>query len=403
MSHVEVAPSPSSSLNSAARVTAPLLVSLASTANEQLGSMIQLLGAALAGMPAIVLSPDIETPDSRHSGLSILPLEDDQRTRSSWVLSAPDFAAAHMQAVAHGATGVLLLGPEAHTLQASVIHSLAHAVHTGSADLATPNYMLAPREALVNAAILYPVTRALYGASARFPLALDLGLSLRMSERLAAAAQRLISPGDHPTLLWPVAEAAMAGYRVVQVPGGHRTLPSPDVADLNSLLAQVTASLFADVEAKAATWQRSRPAQAMSASIASQADEPEQADVQSLLDSFRVAYTNLSEIWSLVLPPQSLLGLKKLSSLPTTAFRMPPTLWARVMYDFVLAFRLRTLNRGHLLGALTPLYLGWVASYLLAIDQGESAELCVEQTALAFESEKPYFVSRWRWPDRFNP
>ena len=193
-----------------------------------------------------------------------------------------------------------------------------------------------------------------------------------MADRLSASAQRLASPNDSSTLIWPVAEAAVAGYRVVPVPGGHRTLPAPDVADLNSLLAQVTSSFFADIEAKAATWQRSRPAQPSTASPLAPAAAQEQSDVQPLLDSFRVAYTNLSEIWSLVLPPQSLLGLKKLSLLPTTSFRMPPALWARVMYDFVLAFRLRTLNRGHLLGALTPLYLGWVASYLLAPRSGRS-------------------------------
>ena len=402
MANVDVAPFPSSSLDPATRVSAPLLVSLSSTSQEQFNTVLNLLNSALAGTPALILSPDVELPDARH-GLTILPLGDDQNTRSSWVLSAPDFAAAHRQAVAHSASGVLLLGPEAHSLESNVLRSLVEAIHTGSADLATPDYVLGAREALVNSGILFPITRALYGARTRFPLALDLGLSLRMSERLASAAQRLAAPSEGPTLLWPVAEAAVAGYRVVQVPGGRRTLPQPDIADLNSLLAEVTASLFADIEVKAATWQRSRPAQSFVTNAENNVVEPEEADVQSLLDSFRVAYTNLSEIWSLVLPPQSLLGLKKLSLMPTSTFRMPPALWARVLYDFVLAFRLRTLNRGHLLGALTPLYLGWVASYLLAVDQGETPEYCVEQTAAAFENEKPYFVSRWRWPDRFNP
>ena len=43
---------------------------------------------------------------------------------------------------------------------------------------------------------------------------------------------------------------------------------------------------------------------------------------------------------------------------------MADDLWVRIVYDFILAYRLRTLNRGHLLGALTPLYLAWVASHL---------------------------------------
>jgi hypothetical protein len=126
-------------------------------------------------------------------------------------------------------------------------------------------------------------------------------------------------------------------------------------------------------------------------------------DIQPMLDSFRLAYTNLLEIWSLVLPPNSLLGLKKLSLMPPTSFRMPDALWTRIVYDFILAWRLRTINRGHLLGALTPLYLAWVASHILLVHSGTAPEAHIEAQAAAFEADKPYLVSRWRWPDRFNP
>ena len=122
-----------------------------------------------------------------------------------------------------------------------------------------------------------------------------------------------------------------------------------------------------------------------------------------MLDAFRLAYGNLHEIWSLVLPPHSLLGLKRLSVMPAETFSMPDALWARIVYDFLLAFRLRTLNRGHLLGALTPLYLAWVASHILQTSASGNPERHIEAVAAAFEADKPYLVSRWRWPDRFNP
>ena len=122
-----------------------------------------------------------------------------------------------------------------------------------------------------------------------------------------------------------------------------------------------------------------------------------------MLEAFHLAYTNLHEIWALVLPPNALLGLKKLSLMPSNAFRMPDSLWARIIYDFILAYRLRTINRGHLLGALTPLYLAWVASHLTLVAQGTVPERHIEDLAYTFENDKSYFVSRWRWPDRFNP
>jgi hypothetical protein len=122
-----------------------------------------------------------------------------------------------------------------------------------------------------------------------------------------------------------------------------------------------------------------------------------------MLQAFRLAYTNLQEIWSLVLPPQSLLGLKRLAATDGAEFRMPDSLWARIVYDFVLAHRLRTINRGHLLGALIPLYLAWVASHINITASGADPESPIEAVAQAFEAERVYMVSRWRWPDRFNP
>jgi hypothetical protein len=89
--------------------------------------------------------------------------------------------------------------------------------------------------------------------------------------------------------------------------------------------------------------------------------------------------------------------------MPQEAFRVADSLWARIVYDFVLAYRLRTINRGHLLGALTPLYLAWVASHLILVQSGVPPERHIEDVAQAFETDKPYLVSRWRWPDRFNP
>ena len=86
-------------------------------------------------------------------------------------------------------------------------------------------------------------------------------------------------------------------------------------------------------------------------------------------------------------------------------FRLPDDLWARIVYDFALAHRLRIMNRDHLLRAMTPVYLAWVASYTLEVGTAAptAIEYRLERLGAAFESQKPYLVSRWRWPDRFNP
>ena len=134
-------------------------------------------------------------------------------------------------------------------------------------------------------------------------------------------------------------------------------------------------------------------------------EEQGDVDVGRMLELFRLGTRDLLEVWSLVLPPAILFELRKLSSLPAEQFRMPDELWARAVYDFALGHRLRTINRDHLLRAMTPLYLGWLASYALEMQNAAAGagEQRLERLCQAFETSRPYLVSRWRWPDRFNP
>ena len=61
------------------------------------------------------------------------------------------------------------------------------------------------------------------------------------------------------------------------------------------------------------------------------------------------------------------------------------------------------INRDHLLRSFVPLYLAWVASWVLQAADELAAVERQEQLGAAFERQKPYLLSRWRWPDRFSP
>jgi len=376
-----------------------LLVLLASMTPEQLADVLTNLTSFHPADGLVIATPDAAATDS-FPGLRIITVPS---APSSWTLTAADFINAYQLADENQARAVLILGPGSNSLRPDALSDLANAVMTTPTDLAVPCYDLPPHAGLINSAILYPLTRALFVSRIRFPLAIDLGLSLRMAQRLSAAAQRIPSANQDGTILWPINEAAVAGFAVNEFNVGRRATPQPADSDINAILASVTGSLFADVDAKAAYWQRTRQLP-----VARQSWPPPQAtdgaaDITSMLEAFRLAYTNLQEIWSLVLPPNTLLGLKRLSVTEAAAFRMPDSLWARIVFDFLLAYRLRTLNRGHLLGALIPLYLAWVASHIGITATGIAPERHVEAVAAAFEADKPYLVSRWRWPDRFNP
>jgi len=174
------------------------------------------------------------------------------------------------------------------------------------------------------------------------------------------------------------------------------------------VLGGLLGSLFSEIESNAPIWQRIRGSHEvpfLGGEVAKDSPHSDSIDVRPLLESFQLGVRNLHEVWALVLPPITLLELKRMTRMSPDSFHIPDEMWVRIVYDFALAFRLRTISRVHILGAFTPLYLGWVASYVTEVSAqtADDAERRLEQLARAYEESKPYLLSRWRWPDRFNP
>jgi len=198
---------------------------------------------------------------------------------------------------------------------------------------------------------------------------------------------------------------------MAQVEARRGRVTQPEGYDVTALLTRVVGGLFADIDSRALEWQQSRPVarileisdQNAADATAPESDPP--ADARPMIESFRLAGSNLQDIWGQVMTPRTLLAVKRLAQAKESEHTMPDGLWVRIVYDFLAAYRARTVNRNHLLGALMPLYLGWAASHVLAVStQGEKvAEQRINTLATAFEADKPYLVARWRWPDRFNP
>lgn len=384
------------SAESPARVA--LLVFISAMAADQLESVFANLTHVFPAEDLLIATAN-DTSGTAFPSLRVIPM---QASNAVWPIAAADFVNAFQAAKENEAPAVLMLGPGADSLSPAALRTLANSVSGNTADLAVPHYSLPPNAGLVNSAIIYPLTRALFASRVRFPLSIDMGLSRRMAERLANTAQRFANSNQPDAIVWPVSEAAVAGLSIEEIDVGTRLLPQPAEPNINAILSLVTGSLFADIEQKAAFWQRPRRLLPERRPFPPMPPIDGSIDIVPMVEAFRLAFTNLQEIWSLVLAPNSLLGLKRLSVVEPSAFRMPETLWARVVFDYLVAYRLRTINRGHLLGALIPLYLAWVAGHINVVASGTDSEVHIEAVASAFESEKPYIVSRWRWPDRFN-
>jgi hypothetical protein len=333
-----------------------------------------------------------------------------------WPLLRPDPAGAPSAFAAYqavfaaseklGARACCILASKLENAAPRWICQLAQPMLQSNLDLVLPRYARRKLEGLLNSSVISPITRCLYGKRIHNPLGPDLGASQRLFRKILGAERNARAGVMHP--LASLASAALCdNMQVCEVHVGARSYPPTDWTNISSLITQVLGPIFLDMERNAICWQRTRgcvpvPVIGDPVFVSQGTATP---DISRMVESFQLGNRDLQEIWSLVLPPATLFELRKLSRLPLEQFRMPDELWARIVYDFALAHHLRTISRDHLLKSMTPLYLAWVASYAQELSAGgeDDSEQRLERLSMAYESSKSYLVSRWRWPDRFNP
>jgi hypothetical protein len=288
------------------------------------------------------------------------------------------------------------------------VRELARPLVEKDLDLVVPNYARRKFEGLLNSSIIAPLMRCLYGKRIHNPMGPDLGISRRLYQKMLGPERGAAVGGNSVHSLASVVPAALCeNLQVSEVHLAARVYPPTDWMNISSLVAQILSPIFLDMERNAACWQRMRASVSVPAigEPLLVAQDTGTVDISRMMESFQLGIRDLQEIWGLVLPPSTLFELRKLARLPSEQFRMPDDLWVRIVYDFALAHRLRTINRDHLLKSMTPLYLAWVSSYAHDLETaGRTAmEERLERLSVAYESGKTYLVSRWRWPDRFNP
>jgi glucosylglycerate synthase len=353
-------------------------------------------------------SPAGEAQTAEGSTLALLPFSPPPQSAGEFWSGVSAYQRAVLSlATSLNARACIVLGSDLAALHTHAIQLFTYVILDRQCGLAMPIYPAGKYDGLINSGILCPLSRALYGRRIRYPLAFDFAASGALCASLARTNS--IADGSGNSLLWPVTVAAT---QFPQVPVGqvhidvHHKVATEGL-ELSAVLGQLAGSLFQEMDLCASHWQRirgSQPAPVWGNEGDGQPDG-QPIDPQPMLDSFLLGSKNLDEVWRFILPPNTLLELRRLTRLPAEQFHMPDDLWASIVYDFALAWRLRTISRVHVLGALTPLYLGWVASYVREVSNLSSAaaEQRLEQLARAWEEKKPYLLSRWRWPDRFNP
>ena len=251
--------------------------------------------------------------------------------------------------------------------------------------------------------LLAPLTSALYGK--RIPY--HLGGAYAFSGRFIRSVL-LPQPWDEEIAQygidgWVTTLAVAEQVEVYRAGLGPRVHQAKPMGELSTVVAQAVGCVFHLMERYQEKWESVRglvdiPGVGAPAGLGAESGS---INVQRMVGGFRQGLRDLLPVWQLILSAETFQQVLELGVEDTDHFRFPSGLWVQVVYDFALAYHDRLLHREHLLKALTPLYLGYTASFVVSTraQDAEQVEREIGRLADLFETMKPYLVQRWRWHD----
>ena len=314
------------------------------------------------------------------------------------------------------------------------IELLAGPILKGGYDFVSPLYARYKFDGTITNTVTYPLTRALYGHRIRQPIGGDFGVSGDLVKHYLSLDDWTPDVSKFGIDIWMTTSALTAGFAVCQTRLGAKIHdPKDPGSDLGPMFRQVVGTILRLADRYQASWLPISGSHDVPAYGFERIIEPPPLEVNTLrlLSEFHAGSLTLADSWRAMLAPETAATVLELaaeagrlgdqahsrlgiggdvaSTTATTqemadavaAFHFPDDVWARVIYDLVVAARDAGPNVETMVAALVPIYFGRVGSFVVEnrhVDTADAEER-VERQAREFELLKPYLVDRWRAMD----
>jgi glucosylglycerate synthase len=318
------------------------------------------------------------------------------------------------------------------------IELLAGPILKGGYDYVAPLYARYKYDGTITNTVTYPLTRALYGHRIRQPIGGDFGVSGDLVRHYLELDDWTPDISKFGIDIWMTTSALTGGFAVCQTRLGAKIHdPKDPGADLGPMFRQVVGTILRLADRYADQWLPIRGSHDVPAYGFERIIDPPPLEVNTLrlLSEFQTGSLTLAETWAGMLAPDTAENVMELAAdagrlgdtarhrlgmggdvVSTTSttlemadavagFHFPDDVWARVIYDLVIAARDRPSQIESLVAALVPIYFGRVGSFVIENRHitTEQAEERVERQAREFELLKPYLIQRWSEPRKAAP
>jgi glycosyltransferase involved in cell wall biosynthesis len=274
----------------------------------------------------------------------------------------------------------------------------------GRFDLVTPIYVRHKYDGTITNHIAYPLLRSLFGLRVRQPIGGDFGFSGKLARAYLSEKLWNDKVANFGIDIWMTTIAIARGFNVCQAflgaPKIHRA--KDPAADLSMMFTQVVSTLFdlmIDFEYLWKDLEESRPSSIFGFGLGVD-EKPPPVDVSTdvLLNSFRSGFEKFGSVWKEILPLPEWSEVEKLAQLDDESrLYYPSDLWARMLFNFAVAYKNDLMDRAQIMDALIPFYHSRVLSFVnktSAFGTLETEEY-LENIIRIFEKQKYYLIQRW--------
>jgi hypothetical protein len=198
--------------------------------------------------------------------------------------------------------------------------------------------------------------------------------------------------------------AVNKGVQVCQAfmgrPKIHR--PKDPASSLGPMFRQVVGTIFSMMRHCESQWlsiRYSKPTAIYGFGLGETEMPPKvDVDMSRLFHNFHEGFDQYGEIWQEVLSYDVYNKLLEIKGIKQEVFTFPTDLWARILYDWAVAYRDMMADHDLLMDSLIPLYFGKTLSYARKTEKMtiQQTEEDIENVCMIFEMTKPYLIQRWK-------
>lgn len=306
------------------------------------------------------------------------------------------------KAVDLSAKAILVVDADVKSITPLWVHNLGEPLFEDYHFVA-PLYVRHKYDGAFTSNLVYPLTRSLYGRRVRQPIGGDVGFSGELARIYLESEFQDDAVRGFGINIWMTITAIRTKFPVIQSfmarPRIHHVRESP--GQMEPVFKTVVSTMFElmcryDTFWKDVKWSRPTAVFGFGAGDVEVAP-PVEVDTSSLWASMSEGLQKYWDLYGEFVADENLVKLEEVSSIPAEDFEFPTGLWAKIVYDFSVAYKNHAIPREKLLDSLLPMYHAKTLSFVLETRDmnTQQVEEFIEDQCLQFEKTKPYLRERW--------